>query len=100
MDVNCPYCGAEQEINHDDGYGYEEDTLHKQECSVCGKSFAYTTTVCFFYEAQCADCLNGGEHKFAPTSTWPKSKTRMKCASCGKMRTCTDQEMAEICRNK
>ena len=24
-DVECPYCGAEIEINHDDGYGYEED---------------------------------------------------------------------------
>jgi len=31
--VNCPYCGAEQEICHDDGYGYEEDVLHQQECS-------------------------------------------------------------------
>ena len=24
-DVECPYCGAEQEINHDDGYGYDEN---------------------------------------------------------------------------
>jgi len=27
-DVECPYCGAEQEINHDDGQGYDEDVLH------------------------------------------------------------------------
>lgn len=23
-DVKCPYCGNEQEINHDDGYGCED----------------------------------------------------------------------------
>lgn len=29
-DVECPYCGAEQEINHDDGQGYDEGVLHRQ----------------------------------------------------------------------
>jgi len=31
-DVTCPYCRDEQEINHDDGYGYEEDKEHEQDC--------------------------------------------------------------------
>ena len=31
-DVDCPYCKAEQDINHDDGYGYEEDGMYEQEC--------------------------------------------------------------------
>ena len=29
-DVDCPYCGHPQDINHDDGYGYEEVVLHQQ----------------------------------------------------------------------
>ena len=32
-DVECPYCYADQEINHDDGYGFDEDQLYEQECS-------------------------------------------------------------------
>jgi len=32
-DVECPYCGADVEINHDDGYGYTEDCLHEQAMS-------------------------------------------------------------------
>jgi hypothetical protein len=31
-DVKCPYCGTEQEINHDDGYGYDEGKYYEQEC--------------------------------------------------------------------
>jgi hypothetical protein len=35
MDTNCPYCDADIEINHDDGYGYEEDRKHEQQCNNC-----------------------------------------------------------------
>jgi len=61
-DVECPYCGKPQEINHDDGYGYEEDEPHNQECGDCGKVFAFTTSISFYYDAYQADCLNDGEH--------------------------------------
>ena len=47
-DVKCPYCDMELEIDHDDGYGYEEDQIHNQECKFCGKAFVYTTSVCFY----------------------------------------------------
>ena len=30
-----------QDINHDDGYGYEEDVTHEQECSNCEKTFVF-----------------------------------------------------------
>ena len=56
-DVSYPYCGAEQEICHDDGYGYDEDTEHQQHCRDCGKQFTYTTAVSFDYEVFC-----DGEH--------------------------------------
>ena len=95
-DIECPYCGEEQEINHDDGYGYEEDRCHEQECSNCEKSFVYTTSIHFYYTATKADCLNDGNHKYKATMTVPRKCTRMRCAGCGEERKPTDEEMIEI----
>jgi len=52
-DIECPYCGSSQEINHDDGYGYEEDEEFEQECSDCDKKFIFTTSISFNYESYC-----------------------------------------------
>lgn len=71
-DVECPYCGAGQEINHDDGYGYNENELYNQECVHCGKCFSFTTAISFTHDAFKADCLNGGEHKWGPVNAFPK----------------------------
>lgn len=49
-DFECPHCGAEQEIIHDDGYGYEEDKTFFQECSECEKVVYYETEITFSYE--------------------------------------------------
>ena len=51
-DIDCPYCGKGQDINHDDGYGYEEDEIFEQECSGCDKVFVFTTSIDFYYEAE------------------------------------------------
>lgn len=59
-DVNCPYCNAELEINHDDGYGYEEDRLYQQRCPECGKVSAYRMRFRFCYDIAQSPCLNGG----------------------------------------
>ena len=82
-DTECPYCGADVEINHDDGYGYSEDDLHQQECGECGKTFAYTTMICFYYRARKADCLNDGEHQYEKTKTYPPEFARLRCKDCG-----------------
>lgn len=82
-DTNCPYCGADVEINHDDGYGYSEDDLHQQECGDCGKTFAYTTAIHFSYRARKADCLNGAKHRYERTKTYPPEFARMRCVECG-----------------
>ena len=82
-DTECPYCGADVEINHDDGYGYSEDDLHNQECGECGKAFTYTTAIHFSYRTSKADCLNGGEHQYEKTKTWPPEFARMRCTECG-----------------
>lgn len=66
-DIECPYCGDGQDIDHDDGYGREEGETHQQECGNCDKTFAYTTSVTFYYEASEAPCLNGSPHNFKET---------------------------------
>ena len=66
-DVTCPYCGEPQDINHDDGHGYEEDQEHEQHCS-CGQIFKFTTSICYRYEVQC----QSGDHDMEPFGfKWP-----------------------------
>lgn len=92
-DCECPYCGSEIEICHDDGYGYEEDHTYKQECYNCGKTFTYTTSISFSYDTAKADCLNeGGKHIWKPTRTFPRCATRMCCTTCDEMRDPTEEE--------
>jgi len=95
-DVECPYCGKWQDINHNDGFGYEEDVLHEQECQFCDKTFVFLTVVTYSYEATKADCLNGSEHNFMPTTTIPKEFTKMQCPDCGQTRELTPEERNEM----
>jgi hypothetical protein len=71
-DIECPYCGHEQEICNDDGHGLEEDIRHEEQCEKCKKFFVFTTYVSFHYTPYKADCLNGGEHKLEPVFHIPK----------------------------
>ena len=67
-DVKCPYCGKDQEINHDDGYGYEEDEIHQQQCVSCDKTFKFTTSTSYSYEVECQDV----DHDMQPFGDrWP-----------------------------
>lgn len=93
FNVKCPYCGASIEIDHEDGYGYEEDEIHTQECDHCGKTFRYYTYVSFSYDVSKCDCLNDGQHKWSPTNTYPRSCTRMECDICGATRKPTEEEI-------
>ena len=92
QDVECPYCETWQDINHDDGYGYEEDGYHEQQCDSCEKNFVFTTSISYFYEAYKADCLNGDEHDYQPTMTHPKAWTTMRCKMCDIEREPTSEE--------
>jgi hypothetical protein len=91
-DINCPYCGHEQNIIHDDGYGYMEDEVYNQECCECKKTFIYTTFIFFDYDVKKADCLNDGKHEYYPTNTHPKCMTRMRCKHCAGERQPTAEE--------
>ena len=78
-DIECPYCGHEQEVNHDDGANYDESVTHQMECYECEKEFVFTTCISFDYYPEKADCLNGGAHDFKPTCTVPRQYTKMQC---------------------
>ena len=93
-DLECPYCNAELEVCHDDGFGYEESTPHQMTCHACKKEFIFYTSISFHYEPEKADCLNGGEHKFKPTRTYQPELARMECETCWKERPMTDAERA------
>jgi hypothetical protein len=92
MDTNCPYCDAVVEINHDDGYGHQENSKHIQECCECGKTFTFTTSIIFHYEVEKADCLNGGEHDYQRTKTFPIEFSKMQCTMCDARREMTQDE--------
>ena len=95
-ETECPYCGREQEIYHDDGYGCEENEMYTQGCVACEKTFAFTTAIHFTHKPYQAECLNGGEHDFKPTNTSPLIATIMRCEMCGEERDPTDREMLQI----
>ena len=95
-DVECPYCNNWQEINHDDGYGYEEYTVHNQECGNCDKTFAFYTSISFYYESFKADCLNGSEHNFEVQCCAPREFTKMVCVDCDEKRKPTEKELEII----
>lgn len=95
-DIDCPYCETPQDINHDDGNGYEEGVRHEQQCGHCNKNFIFTTSISYYYDVEKADCLNDLEHNFKPMNTWPKECTKMRCTTCDKERMPTEQELQDI----
>ena len=60
-DVNCPYCGADQEINNDDGYGLEENGDYYQECVACEKEFNFTTSIMLLHKVYCDESVQPHE---------------------------------------
>jgi len=99
-DLECPYCEEGLDVNHDDGFGYEENKYHEMECEHCGKKFVFETMISFSYEASRADCLNDGNHNWNPTRTFPLEFTMMKCTMCHEERKPTTEELKFIMNAK
>jgi len=76
-DVKCPYCGEDQEINHDDGYGYSECDEHEQCCVSCNKYFKFTTLISYDYEVLCQD----GDHDLEQSGC-EKCESLYECKNC------------------
>jgi hypothetical protein len=95
-DLTCPYCGYEQEVCHDDGFGYSEDCRHEVECGGCGKQYVFTTAISFTYFPAKADCLNDGNHEWKLSSTIPVRFSRWECQHCDAHKALTQDERARI----
>ena len=95
-DVECPYCGADIEICHDDGFGYEEDLRHEYECPECEKMFVFTTSISIYHEAFSADCLNDAEHKWKLSCTYPRKHSRWICEDCDAEKPATREEIEAV----
>lgn len=91
-DMECPYCGADQEVCHDDGHGYAEGVAHEHTCSQCKKVFVFQTSISFYYEPSKADCLNGGEHALKFARHYPERYSMMRCKDCDYQRKPTPNE--------
>lgn len=89
-DIKCPYCGHEQDIDHDDGQGYAESELHEQECEKCEKSFGFYTTISFSYDPVKVPCFNDSDCEWVENRThkWVTDEKHTTifycCAHCGK----------------
>ena len=94
-DVKCPYCGFEQDIDHDDGVGFEENKVWQQLCqnSECEKTFVYSTYIHYDYKVKQADCLNEGKHDWKPVHIFPEcfSFATSRCSICEEEK-CFDPE--------
>ena len=95
-DIKCPYCEKWQDVDNDDGSNYELDTTHEMQCEYCEKNFVFHTTVIYSYEAEKADCLNGGEHDYQLTNTHPKYLSKMRCKMCDIERYPTEYEKIQF----
>ena len=93
-DMQCPYCGADQEVCHDDGAGYSVDERHEHTCSVCDKTFVFTTFISVSYTPRKADCLNDAPHELAMSKSYSRRYSRMQCVHCDYQRTPTSDEFA------
>jgi hypothetical protein len=80
-EMECPYCGHYFSIDHDDDY--TEGIKHQCECPKCEKSFVYETVISFDYFTEKADCLNGSDHEFVMSCTYPKEFSYEYCKHCG-----------------
>ena len=95
-DVECPYCDAEIEINHDDGFGYDESMLHHYECPECEKGFVFNTSISITHSAYKADCLNDDKHEYVETKTYPKRYTQLECKCCGDRKPISQERLEEF----
>ena len=100
-DLECPYCGAENDVCNDDGAGFDESRLEQMQCSSCEKYFSFSTYIPRpIYTAHLAECLNDGSHQWQFRKSYPKERctARMRCKDCDEERQMTDKEWYEWSR--
>lgn len=69
--TECPYCGHEEDVCNEDGFGTDENETYRMECGGCGKTYGLTMTIHYHYETKQVKCFNGGEHEWKRPSYRP-----------------------------
>lgn len=80
FDCECPYCGETME---DPDECYDPEITYEHECPHCEKNFVFTVDYIRTYSESKADCLNGGEHDYQKTITYPPEYAKLRCTMCG-----------------
>lgn len=62
-DIECPYCGHEQEEPDD---CYEPNTNYEVECNKCEKVFHARCEYTRYWDTSPTPCLNDGKHDWKP----------------------------------
>jgi hypothetical protein len=83
-EIECPYCNQWTELNHDDGYGYEEGETFNDECEHCSRVFVYTSSMTWYFDARQAPCKNAQPHDWQQIIGYPKEAFigRFRCTFC------------------
>ncbi len=75
----CPYC--EKDMDDPDDC-YETEMAYEEECPHCGKMFIFYVEYEIFYDTHKADCLNGADHNYEETVTFPPELAKLRCTMC------------------
>jgi len=57
-DVDCPYCGHEFRLCHDDGAHCQDDGREEEHCPGCSKIMMVRTVISYDHYTETAACLN------------------------------------------
>ena len=95
MEMECPYCHHEYDLNHDDGAFYDESDSTEEECPACEKKFLVWGSCHWNWEPTIAECLNDGNHtwqkRYNPKH-YPDLIRKEECRYCGERRTLPKEE--------
>ncbi len=79
-ECTCPYC--DKDLNDPDD-AYNPGELYEKQCRYCEKIFIFEIDYIKTYHCKQADCLNGAEHDFKKTKTFPERFAKLRCTMCG-----------------
>lgn len=96
-DCECPYCHKDMEEPDE---CYDQDRIYEHECPHCEKAFVFTVSYIKCYHTDTADCLNGKDHDYQPTRTYPVEFTKLECSMCGDEKSMPEDQLQQLIARK
>ena len=78
-DCYCPYCEKNNGRIDD---CYEQNEVYETQCADCEKNFVFTVDYDISYDTSKAACLNGADHNYEKTQTFPPEFAKLRCTMC------------------